>query len=81
MVTLVAVSAVNVLDLALKPSALPVLQVLHLVLEFARQELPHLCTLYPQYFDVGLCYYRVGEGILSIGANLLPDPDDWGKST
>ena len=77
MLTFLGVSTVNLLDLALKPSALPVLQVLHLVLEFARQELPHLCAFYPQHFDVGLGYHRVGERILSIGANLLTDPDDW----
>ena len=81
MLTFLGVSTVNLLDLALKPSALPVLQMLYLVLEFARQELPHLCAIYPQHFDVSLGYHRVGEGILSIGANLLTDPDDWGKCT
>ena len=71
-----AVSTLNLLDLALKPRTLPVLQVLHLVLKFARQELPHLLAVYPQHFDISLCYDRIGQRILSIGANLLTDPDD-----
>ena len=74
-----AVSTLNLLDLALKPRTLPVLQVLHLVLKFARQELPHLLAVYPKNFDISLCYHRIGQRILSIGANLLTDPDDWRK--
>jgi hypothetical protein len=52
------------------------LQVLHLILKFARQELPHLLAVYPQHVDISLCYDRIGQRILSIGANLLTDPND-----
>ena len=79
--TLVGVHTLNLLDLTLKPSSLSVLQVLHLFLEFARQELPHLFTVYPQNFDISLCNHRIGERILGIRTNLLTDPDDWGKCT